>query len=199
MSYSLEDDGTGVLAPRTAAAGAMPISFGVMLGGGLSRTLPIERPIYENLPKPINRTGKPVYTLPIIIRSGGENTTGGSKGGVAQGGTAPASTATTTGTGTAPATPTNTGGAALAGNGPLIDALTSALSGGGMENPLDAASSPSTAALEALQPTQAQTSATSNPALLVAVLGVAAIGVAYVVVQHKKKTPGAPAEPGAHD
>jgi len=78
----------------------------------------------------------------------------------------------------------NSGGAGLSGNGPLIDALTALLGGGGGQSPLDASSSPSTAALQALQPSSGQTSGTSNPALIIAIVGALAIG-AWLYFKHK--------------
>lgn len=106
----------------------------------------------------------------------------------------PTSVTPTTDTVAPPATPgttdntntTNAGGAGLAGNGPLIDALTSAFGGGGYQSPLDASSSPSTAALEALQPTSGATSTSGNPTLeILIVLGAIAIG-AWLYFKHKK-------------
>jgi hypothetical protein len=108
---------------------------------------------------------------PVNTGTGSTGTGGGSTGGVSTGGATP-----------------NTGGAALAGDGPTIAALLSML-GGGYQSPLDAANSPSTAALEALQPTQAATSTntTSNAALVAVVLGAAAIGGVYLYQRNKKK------------
>lgn len=137
---------------------------------------------------------KPIRTLPIATKTGGATTTGGSQGGVSQGGAAPKLPANPL-TGGAGTGSSNSGGAGLAGNGPLIDALTGALTGGGMENPLDAVSSPSTAALEALQPTAGTTQSSSNPALLFAVLGIAAIGVVFIL--ERKRKPATPPTPHA--
>lgn len=107
---------------------------------------------------------------------------GSTTGAVGSGGTA--SSSDPTGSTTA----TNSGGAGLSGNGPLIDALTALLGGGQMQSPLDAVSSPSTAALSALAPTSAQTSSTSDPAVIVLVVGIVAIGGVWAYfkfVKHK--------------
>lgn len=93
-----------------------------------------------------------------------------------------------------PATPPaqNTGGAGLTGNGPLVDALTQLLNGGGLASPLDAAAAggASTAAVSSLAPQANSTSSASNPALMLAI--VAAIGVVgFLAYKHTHKK-GAP-------
>jgi hypothetical protein len=153
--------------------------------GGGSGWVPISSPIAYTPPRtiatsPAIMSSAPRTTLPVSERAPIE-TTGGSTGGLSSGGSTP-STSTP---------PTNTGGAGLAGNGPLIDALTAALSGGGFQSPLDAMSSPSTAALQSLQPTATQTSTSSagNPALLLIIGAIALGAIVWYVLKHKKKKP----------
>jgi hypothetical protein len=88
----------------------------------------------------------------------------------------------------------NSSGAGLAGNGPLVDALTQMLAGSGAGGAgYDASASPSTAAVEALAPQAQQTTSASNPAAIVVVVAIALAIGAFLYFKHKGKRDAAAA------
>lgn len=137
---------------------------------------------------PNSPTSTPVIPPPLItpiFPPGSDTPTGGSAPGQAiVTPSLPANPLTNTpGTGS-----TNTAGAGLSGNGPLIDALTGALMGGGFQSPMDATSSPGAAAIQAIQPQSGSVTSSGNMALIVAVI--AAVGVGGYFLLKKMKHGG---------
>lgn len=172
--------------PIVQRAAPLPASINAWQTAGASTTDPA-LPITSINDMPAHVVSDPIYVglprtiLPIVQRPPVSTLVGPSD----------ASTPSSTPTSTTPAgaDTTNSGGAGLAGNGPLANALAAMLGGGSMQSPLDAVSSPSTAALEALQPAQGSTQSASNPAAIVVVLGgLAAVGT-FLYLRHKHGAP----------